>query len=638
MNANWLRVAAKNEWLPKGGIQDGVFAPEWYPTMDCPAALTTLVWINRSAGIVGCPPNATMFTFYETSKSPTISRTGSKQVTCNATGQYSLPPGWGLLCGNSVRLRPQRNEKAIERAKGLMKKRDEAQVESSERDRSRHDPPHVLLYMMDAVSRPSLFRSLKSTRRSIEAVANRSKELGTNVFEFGRHHSVGGSSIRNLTPMLTGLLLSQLEAKQKKYQAWAFEEFKRSGYIAINTHNHCWRFDETFGARFDRHTPEHYFPFEMEDIKWFGPFFCQPRKGEFTIPVDRACAKTPDATQCFPSPENNMDRISCLGGRSRSSLLVEHYLHARANHAEVPTFGHIHDYDLHIQNLVALHMYDDDKARILPMLEEANIFNDTVVILLSDHGSQHTITATTQGALEYKMPFLYMFVPDVVLNQHPGWREALEWNQQVLTAPQDIHETMIALAGGRGVGDADWWKTHGHDSNVRGSSLLEKLPYDRSCVDAGIPETECTCGGGVLNEIEKGSAKWNFIVSQYAPKLMSHINGHLLQKELTPKVCRTLQLDSLLYAASHQASDNYVGYQVRFSVVSPRTQPMEMYAVFGVSVHTKALIVDTIIQTSRFAHWVDHCKDDVTAVGGNHHYCDCSQAPDGGWKSITKPK
>jgi len=97
MNANWLRVAAKNEWLPKGGIQDGVFAPEWYPTMDCPAALTTLVWINRSAGIVGCPPNATMFTFYETSKSPTISRTGSKQVTCNATGQYSLPAGLGLV-------------------------------------------------------------------------------------------------------------------------------------------------------------------------------------------------------------------------------------------------------------------------------------------------------------------------------------------------------------------------------------------------------------------------------------------------------------------------------------------------------------------------------------------------------------
>jgi hypothetical protein len=123
MDASWLRVVTKYKWMPAGGLKDGIFAPEWYPTLDCPAAFKTLVWIDQAAGIVSCPSGATMWTFYETSTSPALSSDSSQKVTCDANGRYTIAPGWGLLCGNSLRLRPKRNVEAMERAQRLLEKR-----------------------------------------------------------------------------------------------------------------------------------------------------------------------------------------------------------------------------------------------------------------------------------------------------------------------------------------------------------------------------------------------------------------------------------------------------------------------------------------------------------------------------------
>ena len=230
---SWLRFADKKNWLPQGGLQDGVFAPEWYPTLDCPEALKTLAWVDQAAGIVSCSPNATMWTFSEKTTRPVLSTEFSQQLTCDDSGHYTIPPGWGLLCGNSIRLRPKRHAGAVARAQTLLEQRREQQGDT------KGQPPHILMYMMDAVSRPSFYRSLKATTRSFEDVSKHAKELGTNVFEFGRYHSVGGSSIRNLTPMLSGLLLADMEKKNKQHQAWIFEEMRRAGYISINTYNVC---------------------------------------------------------------------------------------------------------------------------------------------------------------------------------------------------------------------------------------------------------------------------------------------------------------------------------------------------------------------------------------------------------------
>jgi len=640
LDANWLRIVKKYKWLPEGGLKDGVFAPEWYPTMDCPDALKTLAWVDQAAGIVSCPPNATMWKFSQLSSIAVIKKTSSQKQLCDAKGRYTIERGWGLLCKNSLRLRPKRNEEAIDRARGLLEKR-------QKKNETKNDghPPHILLYMMDAVSRPALYRSLKATQRSIEAVKNNATELGTNVYEFGRHHSVGGSSIRNLTPMLTGLLLEDIVANNEnneKYQTWIFEEMRRSGYIVYNMHNFCQRnFNETFGAKYGQNFPEYYFPFQMHDIGWFGSLYCLPYTGlEVPLPgVGRACARTPDSTECSGSDENNMNRMPCLGGRSRTTMMLEYYLHARADHDELPSFGFAHDFDLHMTNVVDITMYDEDKARILPMLAEADVLKDTIVIFLSDHGNHMQIAATTQGTLEYQLPFLYMFIPDSVLETHRGSREALESNQQVLTSPRDVHATMVDLMGGQGLGDVDWWSEYGNHPDVGGSSLLSPIPYNRSCTDAGIPEGECICGSSPSYEIKEESKAWKLMVKKHLPSLIKYVNveletHNLTSRNLTSSVCRMLEVDSLLSLTYRDTNPKMTGYTARFSIISPRSEPMEMFATYskGKKEFSNAgVMIDTIIQTSQFSHWVEQCKDKVIVAGGSQHYCDCVHPPDGGW-------
>lgn len=664
MDANWLKVATKNGWLPRNttGIPpEGVYSEEWYPlkypSLDCPSAFETLQWGGNGEkhGELICPPGAPMWTFHEESMVPAISGKNSTRVLCPDSGTYLLSRGWGLLCQNSMRLRPSRSNVAIARAQGLAEKRKQQEqtkrqtssnnITSSHNTTTAGRPPHILLYMQDAVSRPALYRNMKTLRRTIQDITDRGTDLGTHVYEFQRHHTVGGGSIRNLAPMLTGLLLTNIEDHNNTYEAWAFEEFRRMGYITIHTNNNCRYNNAHHGSTFARHSPEHYLPYSMEDISWFSSVFCPlPKRDKTKIPINEVqanCARTPQDTaeDCKPSLENNMGHLlSCLGGRSRSSMMVEHYLKIREDHKEdnVPTFAFMHDFDLHVEDITILNRYDNDKAAIFQMLEKSGVLRDTVIIFISDHGNHQKITMTNEGAIEYKLPFWYLAVPEEVLSQRgQDTREALKANQHVLTSHSDVHETMLDLAGGWGMGDAQWWQQHGHDPYLNGNSVLEALPYNRTCADAGIPALECVCGGTIPQEHAPNSAPWNMVMRKVLPKIVAHMNQELEKHELISSgVCRKLIAKAILTLSSRPITEKLTGYTLRYLIKSPRSEPMEFFATAGRGVmERRGVYVTTVLQSSRFAHWIEQCRHNVTVAGGNLHFCDCVEPPPvGGWE------
>lgn len=664
MDASWLKFVTKEGWLPKNtsGIPlEGAFYDKWHPTMDCPSAFRTLQWKEGgdSNGELKCPPGAPMWTFHESSTTPAISTKNSTRIICPESGIYSLARGWGVLCQNSMRLRPSRSDAAIARAQGLMKKRkeqgrSERQELISSNSGAGHNnisttttapststrrPPHILIYMQDAVSRPALHRNLKALKRTIQDISDRGADLGTNIYEFHRHHSVGGSTIRNLTPMLTGLLLKNIENHKNSYEAWAFEEFRRMGYISINSHNFCSWHSVNYGTHIGVNAPEHYFPHQMEDIGWFGSAFCSMQQQfEPRIPISEVqanCARTPQDTDedCKPSKEKNQSKQNCLGGRSRSSMMIEHYLKIREDHKDddVPTFAFMQDDDLHIEDITSLHRYDNDKAAIFQTLEKSGVLRDTVIVYVSDHGSQQKITTTTLGANEYKLPFWYLAVPEeVLIERGKGVREALEANQHVLTSQPDVHETMLDLAGGRGMGDAEWWQQHGHDPDLNGNSVLEALPYNRTCADAGIPALECSCGDMITEELAPGSNQWRLVQTSIIPKIMDHMNDELEKHKLISMgVCRKLTAKNLLSASSRPVTVRITSYTLRFSVESTRSEPMEFFAEAGKGNKNwrKAFLLHTVNQSSRFAHWIEQCSQDVMFAGGDQHFCDCVKPP-----------
>lgn len=693
MEISWLNFVKKSGLLHETTSTvppEGMFLDGWDPALDCPSAFETLQWkrgmwwlgksksnTDDSRGEILCPPGAPMWTFLEGSISPAVSATSSSRIICPESGTYLLPPGQGVLCKNSVRLRPPRNNAAISRAKGLLHRRqlqvhaqkegrsttgtvsnnDHASIATSfslspqaPLEESTHQtnistrPPHILVYMQDAVSRPALYRNMKATHRAIQNITDHGEDIGTHVYEFKRHHSMGGSSINNLTPMLTGLAYDKMVSHSRTYEAWAFEEFRRLGYVSINLHNTCQFFNATYGDSFNRHGPEHYFPYEMEDIGWFGSAFCQSKKHQ-RIPneeVQANCARTlqDDAKHCMPSKENNMMRLSCLGGRSRSSLLIEYYLKVREdledNHEDgggIPTFTFLHDFDLHLEKVTDLHRYDEDKATTLNMLRESGVLRNTVFIYVSDHGNQQKITLTEQGSIEYKLPFWYMMIPDPVLEQRSDRREdiqaALHHNQQVLTSQADVHETMLDLAGGRGMGDAEWWQLHGHDPNLLGNSVLRSLPYNRTCEDVGIPPMACVCSNITFNAIPPDSKLFHETKRYILSNVIKHMNDELEKFHLISSgVCRELKAKDLVSASSRPNSEVLTTYNLRFIVESPRSEPMEFVATTNKGVkHMRGVYVGTVNQASRFAHWIEQCRQKVTDVGGNHHFCDCVEPP-----------
>ena len=132
-----------------------------------------------------------------------------------------------------------------------------------------------------------------------------------------------------------------------------------------------------------------------------------------------------------------MTRESCLGGRSRSSMLLEHHLKTRDDHKDdnVPTFAFLHDYYLHTEDITSVHQSDYAKAALFQMLEKSRVLRNTLVVHVSDHGSQQQTTTTSQGAIECKLPFWYLAVPkQVLIERDQGTREALEANKNVMTS------------------------------------------------------------------------------------------------------------------------------------------------------------------------------------------------------------
>lgn len=662
MDANWLQFIEKNGWLPantSGIPPEGAFYDEWLPAMDCPSALETLRWKGGgygnygkdNAGELSCPPGAPMWTFVEKQTSPVLSLKESKRVVCPDSGTFFLERGQGVLCKNSIRLRPPRNEAAILRAQGLMKRRPEQLQQRQQKpqpspNNNNRQPPHIILYMQDAVSRPALYRNLKATARTIQEIADNGRDSGTHrLYEFQRHHSMGQSSINNLTPMLTGLEYDDMTAHENKYEAWAFEEFRRMGYVTINTSNSCRLSNATHGNGFNRHGPEHYFPYEMQDIGWFHSVFCSESRRHPRIPtteVEDKCARTSrDTSEDCLSSKVKADSIgySCVGGRSRSSLLMEHYLQIREDLREdgVPTFAFVHDYDLHVENPMELHRYDEDKAAMLKMLETSGVLKDTVVIYISDHGNQQKITLTEEGSHEYALPFWYMMVPEQVLEQlGEGAQTALEDNQRVLTSQPDVHETMLDLAGGRGMGDESWWEKHGHDPKLLGNSVLQAMPYNRNCEDAGIPEWACICGEIKLQSHGPNTKSWKDVEQKALPKVLKHMNAELDKFNLiSSNVCRRLEGKSLLSVSSRPSGGKLTQYKFQFLVQSPRAEPMEFLAIAHIGImENRGVYMNSVIQVSRFKHWTEQCNQNVTDMGGNHHFCDCVKPPHSvhGWK------
>ncbi|KAF6208899.1 hypothetical protein GE061_014641 [Apolygus lucorum] len=171
---------------------------------------------------------------------------------------------------------------------------------------------------------------------------------------------------------------------------------------------------------------------------------------------------------------------------------------------------------------------DDEVVSYFKRLADSGIFKTTMVIFLSDHGLRTgLIRETYVGHVEDRQPFIYLWVPESFKIDNPEKISSLERNTYKLTSPYDVHLTLVDVLG--------------ENSTAEGcpgcQSLFEPVPWNRSCLDAGITEHWCAC-----NEYEDVlvdfRTQW---VQDLAKAVVDQINYHIIG---SIKVCVKLNLKS----------------------------------------------------------------------------------------------
>ena len=126
---------------------------------------------------------------------------------------------------------------------------------------------------------------------------------------------------------------------------------------------------------------------------------------------------------------------------------------------------------------------DEDLADTLKYMNDRAYFDNTLLILMSDHGAHFSsIRQILQGRFEERNPFFSVRLPPKFIIKYPYIYKNLLINADRLTSPFDVHATFQDVISYKDVANAS-----------RGISLFQKIPVDRMCEEAGLTQHWCLC-------------------------------------------------------------------------------------------------------------------------------------------------
>jgi hypothetical protein len=125
---------------------------------------------------------------------------------------------------------------------------------------------------------------------------------------------------------------------------------------------------------------------------------------------------------------------------------------------------------------------DEYFVDLLKSFDHKGFLKNTLLLVLSDHGvrSHKFMYETEIGYSEKYSPYLSVRSPQFIWNSQ--FEVNLRANKQRLVSFFDLHSTL-----------GHFLNINSSQSIGRGKSLLSKIPQDRSCKDAQIPDQQCRC-------------------------------------------------------------------------------------------------------------------------------------------------
>ncbi|KAH7943067.1 hypothetical protein HPB52_004884 [Rhipicephalus sanguineus] len=333
--------------------------------------------------------------------------------------------------------------------------------------RRREGLMNVLVLGIDSTSRMNFNRHMKRTRRLL---------LGElNAFELLGYNKVGDSSFGNQIPLLMGK---------------SADEVKR---IFCNDNL------DDLSLLWNHYSVRGYATLFLEEM---------PCYSLFTYPNYRGFRKPP--TDYYPVFLEYLKDVMELN----------------ADHG-IPMFSYVWLSDVPHSNDHALLVLDDPVHQLLRDMQNRRAFEDTAVVLLSDHGARFgSNRATVIGRHEDKTPFGYLVLPRRFLRRHPKAAVNLEVNQRRLVTAYDLHVTLLHL-----LRYAHTAASSASLRTERGLSLLGYVPPERNCSDAFVPVEFCECvAAGVDLDLESS------LVQSFATFVVEYLNS--LNEANFPAMCK----------------------------------------------------------------------------------------------------
>uniref|UniRef100_A0A7S0IZ33 Sulfatase N-terminal domain-containing protein n=1 Tax=Calcidiscus leptoporus TaxID=127549 RepID=A0A7S0IZ33_9EUKA len=342
----------------------------------------------------------------------------------------------------------------------------------------------VIVLMLDSISMRRFAHGMPITHALLEQWAGADGSSPWRSFRFDKFAVVGSNSPRNQLPLMSGYTslewardhgglaldcivpgFPEVRAPRSHVcQRWVFDDYKAAGYVTLFGTNMC-----------DWGVMEEVYPFDTHH---------PPTDHHLMEPW---CHVDYDVDKLYFRP---MSR--CLGGRPAHAPLMHYERQFARNYAHVRTLQWTIYLEGHEPSFRSMGQLDADLAAHLLRLR-ADHAERTAVLLLSDHGIHYGryYDGAKAGPQEHTLPLFYALLPRSLLAQRPALKAALCMNQRRLVSPFDVHATLRHILVYPDTPKLPDWSIATYP--LRPRSLLEPIPAERTCVEAGVPPDVCPC-------------------------------------------------------------------------------------------------------------------------------------------------
>ncbi|XP_069363265.1 uncharacterized protein [Maniola hyperantus] len=468
-------------------------------TTDIVCTYSDILYANDSKYTVGPPVDVNGADTYE------LNRSDHVKIRC--TGKHIdsiLPSKW---LGHTLGFRSSVHPKATKPA----------------------EPINVLIIGFDSTAKNGFIRRMPKSYKILTEVLGATVLNGYNI--------VGDGTPAALFPILTGQTELELPDVRKRMKnkgtldasVFIFDKLKEYGYRTA------------------------YF----EDMPWIGTF--QYRFNGFNRqPADHYLRAFYLEESNNGKKWSNKNTRYCVGDRPQYLLMLnitDQFLNLDGNRF---CFTFIADITHDDFNMIST--ADDDFAQFLLDFQTQNREEDTLLFVMGDHGPRYAnVRDTFQGKLEERLPLMAVRLPNSLVKANPKALPNLQKNAEVLTTPHDIYATMLDVLNLRMFWNK--YKVSGADL-TRGLTLLEPIPKNRSCSEAGIEPHWCSClSWETVSEAEPLYKKTANALVEFINSLTEVVRSKCVPRTLTSIawVMRQKVNSGVLTFVGAKDADGYVG-------------------------------------------------------------------------------